>query len=564
MCVTQFSKIPAIVVALALSLPGTPSAQEDRASFWPATTASPPDLPRLISDAAAAAQTGKRDALREACEGIQAIEPDGPGTRYCRATDAAMSGKYGEARTALELLLEESTPQIPDEFLHRDLGGVLALTGDLAGARDSHLRAARIAPGTREHFYFASAGAAAMGLGDLVEAERSYRRALQAAPTYTQALFGMALVLERQGAHQDARGYLLEGLIRDRGAMTFLSSRAQFTPRIERAFAAGLIAEELGQAAEARAHLEEFIAAKGVNPRFADTARQALARVETTGPTIVASGPLPLRNITAAAADPKGRFLALGNKDGALVTARLDAQKVIATPLLAGPALVALAFSRGGDTLLSADNAGNISVFSTRRRLTHRATRGPAALPGGTLVVGFSSDGERVLLTSPSGSTVRVADAVTLRAIGAPSKRKRRPPITAVGPWSDRHGGLDTAVWTRRQTLVLAREPGRRAVREIKVPNPLPDRGSSTQWEAVTITDDGRRIILARRSHLAVCRAADGKILRLVNLGVDAKLGRVNAIVVDSGGAAGHGSALIALHERGYRAINLQLLVPPR
>ena len=58
---------------------------------------------------------------------------------------------------------------------------------------------------------------------------------------------------------------------------------------------------------------------------------------------------------------------------------------------------------------------------------------------------------------------------------------------------------------------------------------------------------------------MAVCRAADGKIIRLLDVGAGQELGRVTAVVVDAKGAAGHGPAVLTLHERGYRAVRLDL-----
>ena len=504
-----------------------------------------------------ASNAGTDPALAELVGQLEALAPEHTGTRYYGAVRDARAGHLAESReTLVELAAEPVLVGVPREYVHYDLAMILSRLGDLAQARSHYEAAVRCArPALHEHIYLAGAAEITMALGDLEGAVVGYRRALQANPSYVHALFGMAMALERQGNREDARGYLLEGLLADPGGRRFLADSTVFVPAADRLFAAGLIAEELGDHAAATEHFTSFAQADA-GP-FTGAGSEALSRVRAAGPAVLAMGPLPISTVSLAVADPRGRFVALAGPEGQLLLVDLAAKRVVAAPNLSGPAIRAMAFS--GDTLLVADDLGDVTPFDTRGAVKRGVSRGPVALAGGTRVLGMSSDGEMLVVSDPSARAVQLADTADLAAVpGKMTISAGSPSVVAVGPWSRDRGSLFTAVWTTSRNLELLYGPSGATSQIIVVPNPQ-GGSSSTAWDAVTMSPDGRRIILAGRRYMAVCRAADGKIIRLLDVGAGQELGRVTAVVVDAKGAAGHGPAVLTLHERGYRAVRLDL-----
>lgn len=561
-CSTQTAVTLLLVAAL---LPAPAVAQDGGSPFWGESRpagAGEPDVDRLIFRCMNAANGAAGAEFSTALAELEAAAPDHPAAHYYKAVRLARSGNVGGARMLLERLVAkpQPLPGVPEEYLRYDYAMVLSRMGELEEARRQYARAALVArPNLHEHIYVAGAAELSMGLGELDEAIRLYRRALELSPAYIHALFGMAVVMERAGRHDDARGYLLEGLSVDPAGLSYLGDKTVFIPAEDRFFAAGLIAEELGNHELAREQLELFVkmAAEG-NHRFAGAGSEALSRVRKAGPSVVGSGPLPVANVTVAAADPAGRFLAVGNAQGQLVLVDLRKKKILDAPRLSGPGIVAAAFS--GDTLLVGDDFGEVTPYATRGGVRRGAVRGPVALAGGTRILGMSSDGAMLVVSDPRARALQVADTTRLEGVRGRMTTSGSPAVVAVGPWSAERGATLTAIWTTARSLELVYGPTGTTTRTIPVPNPKPDPGSSTAWDAVTIDADGRRIILSNRRFVAVCRAADGKVIRLLDLGVEEKLGKVRAAIVDPKGAAGHGPALVTFHERGYRAVRLDLI----
>ncbi len=545
-------------------LPGSQAwAQDGGGAFWsqPAVADDSSDVERLLFQALAASNGRDRAAFAEVVGALSRRAPDHPGTLYFRAVQMSRGGREAQARELLEsvLAMGVEVPGVPAEYVHYDLALCLSRLGELEGARRAYAGALqRARGGLHESTYLAGSAEISMALGELERASAEYRRALEFSPSYPHALFGMALSEERRGNHSVARGYLLDGLLADAGGQQFLSDTTVFVPEADRRFAAGLIAEELGNHAEALAQLEAFAqVASETNHPHVGAGTEALGRVRAAGPAVVGSGRLPLADVSAVAVDPRGRYVALGNVRGQLLFANLKDQKVHAAPALSGPGVIAMAFA--GDTLLVADDFGDVTPYATRGAVKRGAPRGPVALAGGTRVLGMSPEGEVLVVSDPRGRVLRVADTEKLNGFeGAMTVTVGDPAVVAVGPWTASRGALFTAVYSTARTLELVYGPNGASNRVIQVPSPA-GKLSSTTWDAVTITPDGRRLILAGRRFLAVCRTADGRIVRLLDLGGDEKLGKVVAAVVDPRGAAGHGPALLTLHERGYRAIRLDL-----
>jgi hypothetical protein len=516
-------------------------AAADGGDFWRRQL--DPDGPayeRALTQGRQALQARDADKLDAAAQEAALRKPGAFETRWLQAALHQLRGEHAAALSLLDGLRGEPAPEsAPRGAVEEARAASLARLGrweEAAGALQEALRA-QVTTHRRVRL-----GWLWLAQGRPAEAAAALREALALDPHDPGAQLGLALCLEGLGDHAAARQYLLSLIARD-PALSVLREGLGWRPADE-ALARALLWEELGRVEEARGLLVELgeAAPAGVSARL-----RGLASV------VVGEGPLPLTP-SAAVADPKGRFVVLGDRQGRIWMARLRERAVLWAPSLSGPAVVDMAIDpRRGELVVAHDDSflGRLELARGGRLV---GTQGPLALANGTSPRGLTSDGAAVVATSGRAflwTLARLDDLETERGL---LQLKAQPLAQAVGPWDVATQRAQVALLLPAGQLQVATLPAQEEAREVTLP-----RVSGDPFAAVAWSSDGRFLFVASARALVTLRAADLRVLRVLEL---ASQEEVLGLVVDPAGGAGHGPAVLTLHRRRYRAIALEAALP--
>ena len=548
---------------------GGPASQEEDHNFWEEVIDPAGPAYRKLQDRARLAWSlGAWGALEKAVGKMEALKPDAPDTRYFKALLLAWEGDHAKAAELLQGVIDGGRfGDVPAESVYLDLALVRTRRGDLGEALEAYsaaLRAGRDAALTsgqptqpNRAMTLANMAELHMAEGRLKESIDLYQRALAVSPGYRHAQFGLGVALERQGDHEQATGYLLQVALGESRQERFFSEGTFFMPAEEEHFYRALLAEQRGRVEEARRHLERFIAAAKAsgNPWTAQGER-ALARLDRAGPLELGEGPLPMRRITAAAADPKGRFIALGDTFGRVALVRLKPLEVVKAPLLSGPEVIGLTFDSEG-RLMVARKDGYLRVVRGDGRLGELI--GPIALPSGGALMGLSHGAEAVLVSSGRNQRWGVAEVKNVGVELGQLELPFSPSLMAIGPWDEARRQLTAVFWTERRELALLRWP------QAGKPTFLRPPGARL-YRAIGLTPTGSHTILAGSAHVLVVRTSDFRVQRMVQVGADVQANQETpvGVVVDVAGGGGWGPALIVLYPGRFRALRLEGVIPTR
>ncbi len=527
-------------------------------NFWEAIyDPNRPAYEEAVDAAWNAAQDANQEQLETSLGELRNINKEAAATLYF---EAIVAGKRGDHAASVKLLTQglekKDFRDLSAEIFHFDLALSQTRLGQYDAAIDAYQSCLTSAESnSHEDVYLTNMAELHMANDRLDEAIKLYRAALSRNSDYVHALFGLAIALERSGQHRLARGYLLKGLLLDPEAKGYMGPNTFFVPPIDRDFHAGMLAEEAGRLEDAVKHYDAFL--KGSDGRlYKDSARAALGRVEKLGSLKLADAKLPAGGPTAWAADPKGRYVALGDSSGKLTLLR--GGKVVGEGKLSQDGRVlALAFSADGKQLLAARADGTVEVFEPGRKLRKKTTLGPVKLPGGNRVAAIASNGGALLASGGGMRQWHIASRDKLEASLGNVSLPANARSMALGPWEAQgSGSMITAFWTQNNQLHVRRAPDSNAQDNVLTPP------GGNKYHVVTLSADGRYAFLIGNEHIIVCRTVDMQIMRMVSIKPERAWGRPVAAVVDESGGAGHGAALVLLYGNHYAAFRLGSLLP--
>lgn len=511
-----------------------------------------------LSDAGAAWLRGDPARLRPCVERLVELRPEGAGTLYFRALLLSRDGDHEEASTLLEAIVAGGPS--PEEV------SITAVWADLALARTrlgryvealsawgSALEAARLGGelGPEDRAIFLSNMAELeLARGEAGRAVELYRESLSLAPTYVHGLFGMGAALERLGRHEEARSWVLAGIVEDPVQARAFGPGVFFVPQGEEAFRRGQVQEELGRYADAsRSYREALDAASDEGPA-AEASRLALARVEAASPVVVGRGAAPLRSPTAVAADPAGRYVAFGDALGRVVMMQLAGDKVL-LPSASGPAVDALTFDAAGRLLVAREDGfvRTIEPDGRQGRLI-----GPVAVPSGTQTRLISSDGAGLLVSSGRqrlwGLVALERPEVELGQL----QGRFLPFLMAMGPLNVRRKSATIAMWSGQTGVVIEEVPSR-GVEPVQA---MPLAGDGVA--AMALSRDGRWLVSVGTRFVTLSRTSDLRVVKVLSLADDGP--RPSLLVIDEAGGGGLGPAVIVVYPDSYVALRLSALGP--
>ncbi len=377
------------------------SPQSNAANFWQEMI--DPDRPvyEAVLERAASAQLQEDTfELDVAVTEARLIKPKADGTLYY---EAVLARRRGDTKTALQILQElagrTDLRDISLENIHTQQAFNYTDQQQYKEALAVYQKAlAESHGGTSRHVYLGNSAELQMAQGDLKQAISLYQQSLSYSPRYLHALIGLGVALERNGDYEASQGYFLEASIQDPGFSHFLQ-HSFFAPPEDRAYFEGALARHLGRLKEARGHYERFMKEAPDSP-YHHRAKTAVQHIKIKGKVLLGQGSLPIFRPKAVAADPKGRYLTMGDTWGRLFFVRLSDQRLIKAPSLSGTAITALSFDSAQDQLLVGHDDGYITPYALKKAPKRLPVRGPVALPNGTQIRAFSSDGKAVLAST--------------------------------------------------------------------------------------------------------------------------------------------------------------------
>jgi WD40 repeat protein len=208
-----------------------------------------------------------------------------------------------------------------------------------------------------------------------------------------------------------------------------------------------------------------------------------------------------------AAVSPSSDRAAFGHADGTVTLVDLHNGHLTALGGRAGAAVNALAFSRDGRTLASANDDGTVSLWDTRAATLSETLTGHTAP---VRAAAFSPDG-RTLYTAAYDGSVIVWDVAGSRGLVRPFRyspvRRDRSTGSAVSP-----DGSLVAVSPAPDRVVLRGADTRR-------PAGSPLEGPVGHVTAIAFSPDGRLIAAGGYRHAALWDIGTRKLLRVLSVG---------------------------------------------
>lgn len=536
-------------LVLCVALGASPiSAQES--GFW--QDLADPQGPAYDANAARALdalERGDDELLAAAAQEAQLRKPGAPMTLWLQALLAQRRGEHRQALALMDQLPRPLPEKIPGYLLlHQRAVSLYAL-----GQPEEAIAALRSIP-ARQHSVdtLPRLGMLLWLQGRPEEALEPLQRAHRLGGRQDPLTLGaLGLVLSLTGQRQQARPYLLAL------AQQVLLQGDKAWPAPEGFWRAGdatllraLVYEEAGRQAQARAALLEVLKQdSSLVPQ--ETQRRLL---EEGKPVVLAVGQLPMESPSAALADPQGRYLILGDKLGRLWMVNLARQEALHTPSLSGPPVHDLAMRADGKLLVAFEDS-YLGLYDLARGPRLVDTPGPVAMPNGTTPRGLTLDGRAVLATT-SRSVIWSMGRVESPSepMGTTNLGRDLPLSLALGPLGEVDQVAPVALLLPRNRLQVVTLPAQVEPSADEVPGP--------PVQAVAFDPSGRYVLAAGRRHLVVLRASDLRVVKMLDFGEEEPLGAASEVVVDPAGGAGHGPAVLVLHQRRYRAVALKVALP--
>ncbi len=382
---------------------------------------------------------------------------------------------------------------------------------------------------------------------------RNFREALRVENDHLPSLLGCALTLETQGKHREARTYLLRYILKAPSSDPIHPS--WFLRKGDDTLVRALLNEETGEHSLASEKINQF---KPIGTQ--DSILQPLSRrLKETPASLLGQGPLPIGSPTAVLADPKGRFMVLGDKLGKLWTVRLRDQKVEHMLALSGPGIVDLAWRPSGELLVAYEDSF-LGRYKMGGRPQALAPLGPMAMRNGTLPLALVPGGELVLGSSGRRVYWSLASADNLGQElftfqGSSSFRD-----IALSPAHSSSQRIYAGLLLASGQVRMVQGPGKNKAQVLTLPG-APGPHKHAPISAIAMSSDGRYLVAVSARHLVVVRASDHKVMRILRLTRDDASEQPSQIMFDETGGAGHGPALVVFYGSTYQAYGLDVLV---